>query len=151
MAEIVIEREYPHPVERVWRAVTDPELVPRWTATGRGGRPVGFEPVAGNRFRFVGRPTPGWDGVVECEVLDVEEPSRLRFSWVGGAGEAPTFVTYRLAPHAGGTRFTYEHVGFTGVGGFLMSRLLGRVRRRMLTVGLPPVLDDMAADGTPRP
>jgi uncharacterized protein YndB with AHSA1/START domain len=151
MAEIVIEREYPHPVERVWRAVTDPELVPRWTATGQGARPVGFEPVVGNRFRFVGKPTPGWDGVVECEVLDVEEPSRLRFSWVGGAGEAPTFVTYRLAPHAGGTRFTYEHVGFTGIGGFLMSRLLGRVRRRMLTVGLPAVLDEMAADGTPRP
>lgn len=101
--------------------------------------------MVGTRFRFVGKPVPGWDGVVDCEVLEVAEPSLLRFSWVGGAGEAPTRVTYRLAPHAGGTRFSYEHVGFTGIGGFLMVRLLGRVRRRMLTVGLPAVLDEVAA------
>jgi hypothetical protein len=31
-----------------------------------------------------------------------------------------TYVTYRLEPHAGGTRFTYEHTGFTGIGGFVM-------------------------------
>jgi len=149
MAEIRIECEYPYPVATVWRAVTDPELVPRWTATGQGGRPVGYAPVVGTRFQFVGKPVPGWNGVVDCEVLEVEEPSVLRFSWVGGAGEAPTFVTYRLAPHAGGTRFTYEHVGFTGIGGFAMSRILGRVRRKMLTVGLPAVLDAVA--GEPRP
>ena len=49
-----------------------------------------------------------------------------------------TEVTYRLEPHAGGTRFIYEHTGFTGVGGFFMAKLLGHVRRKMLTVGLPP-------------
>jgi hypothetical protein len=54
-----------------------------------------------------------------------------------------TEVTYRLEPHAGGTRFTYEHTGFTGVGGVFMAKLLGRVRRKMLTVGLPAVLDDL--------
>src|SRR3954447_291108 len=86
MAEIRIEREYPYPVATVWRAVTDPELVPRWTATGQGGRPVGYAPVVGTRFQFVGKPVPGWNGVVDCEVLEVEEPSVLRFSWVGGAG-----------------------------------------------------------------
>jgi uncharacterized protein YndB with AHSA1/START domain len=149
MAEIRIEREYPHPVATVWRAVTDPALVARWTATGQGARPVGYAPIVGTRFQFVGKPVPGWNGVVDCEVLEVEEPSVLRFSWVGGAGEAPTFVGYRLAPHAGGTRFTYEHVGFTGIGGFAMSRILGRVRRKMLTVGLPAVLDAMADE--PRP
>jgi uncharacterized protein YndB with AHSA1/START domain len=145
MTEIHIEREYPYPVATVWRAVTDPELVPRWTATGQGGRPVGYAPVVGTRFQFVGKPVPGWNGIVDCEVLEVEEPSVLRFSWVGGEGEAPTFVSYRLAPHGGGTRFSYEHVGFTGIGGFAMSRILGRVRRKMLTVGLPAVLDAVAA------
>ena len=54
-----------------------------------------------------------------------------------------TVVTYRLQNQAGGTRFTYEHTGFTGPGGFMMARLLGRVRRRMLTVGLPAVLADL--------
>ena len=41
----------------------------------------------------------------------------------------------------GGTRFTWRHTGFRGVGGFAMSTLLGNVRRRMLTEGVPPVLE----------
>ncbi len=32
-----------------------------------------------------------------------------------------------------------------------MSKLLGHVRRKMLRVGLPPVLDDLDQDGTLRP
>jgi hypothetical protein len=39
----------------------------------------------------------------------------------------------------------------TGVGGVLMSKLLGHVRRKMLRVGLPPVLDVLDQDGTLRP
>ena len=57
----------------------------------------------------------------------------------------------RLEPRAGGTRFTYEHTGFTGVGGLFMARLLGRVRTKMLSAGLPAVLADLADDGMPRP
>ena len=70
MSEIRIVREYPYPVEQVWNALTDPELIPRWTSTGRGGRPEGFVPVVGNRFRLIAKPTVGWRGIVDCEVLD---------------------------------------------------------------------------------
>jgi len=34
MTEIHIVCDYPHPPAKVWRAVTDPELIPLWTATG---------------------------------------------------------------------------------------------------------------------
>jgi uncharacterized protein YndB with AHSA1/START domain len=155
VSEIRIVHDYPQSPDKVWRAVTDPEFVRRWTATGRGGTPVGFIPEVGNKFQFVGKPVPGWRGTVDCEVLAVHEPSSLRYSWVGTEGEAPSYVTYHLEPHADGTRFTYEHTGFTGVGGFFMARLLGKVRTKMLTVGLPAVLGDMddsgtlRADGTP--
>jgi len=54
-----------------------------------------------------------------------------------------TEVAYRLEPLGNGTRFTFEHTGFTGIGGIFMAALLGRVRARMLTVGLRPVLDDL--------
>ncbi len=57
----------------------------------------------------------------------------------------------RLEPHAGGTRFTYDHTGFTGVGGVFLAKLLGHVRRKMLRVSLPPLLDDLDQDGTLRP
>jgi hypothetical protein len=39
----------------------------------------------------------------------------------------------------------------TGVGGVFMSKLLGHARRKMLRVGLPPVLDSLDQDGTLRP
>ncbi|MFI5930712.1 SRPBCC domain-containing protein [Actinoplanes sp. NPDC051494] len=142
MSEFRITRDYPHPIERVWRVLTDPELVPRWTTTGRGGRPEGFAPVAGTTFRFVAEPVAGWRGVVDCEVLEVGAPALLRYSWIGDEGAAPSFVAYRLRPIPGGTRFTWEHTGFTGVGGFFMGRLLRSVRATMLTVALPSVLDD---------
>jgi len=151
MSHIRIVRDYPHPPARVWRAVTDPALIPLWTATGAGGRPDGFAPVVGTKFRFVAKPKPGWNGIVECEVLEVHEPSLLCYSWTGGDGGGTTEVVYRLQPHAGGTRFTYEHTGFTGVGGFFMAQLLGHVRRKMLTVGLPAMLADVDDQDMLRP
>ncbi|HEY6479272.1 MAG TPA: SRPBCC domain-containing protein [Streptosporangiaceae bacterium] len=151
MSDIRIVRDYPHSPAKVWRAVTDPALIPLWTATGAGGRPEGFATVAGTRFRFVAKPRPGWSGVVDCEVLAASEPSLLRYSWAGEGDADVTEVTYRLEPRDGGTRFTYTHTGFTGVGGAFMAALLGRVRRKMLTAGLPAVLDDLDEDGTLRP
>ena len=143
MSKIHIVRDYPHPPGKVWRAVTDPELIPLWTVTGQGGRPVGFAPVPGMRFQFVAKPRPGWRGIVDCEVLEAREPSWLRFSWAGEENGQPTHVTYRIEPHPGGTRFTFDHTGFTGAGGFFLAKLLGSVRRKMLTVGLSAVLDDL--------
>jgi uncharacterized protein YndB with AHSA1/START domain len=132
--------------------VTDTELVSLWTSTGRGGRPEGFSTVVGTHFRFVGKPIPGWRGIVECEVLEAHEPSLLRYSWVGDENGDTTLVTYRIEPQADGTRFTYEHTGFTGIGGFLTAKLvLGPVRKKMLDVGLPSVLNDIDEDGTVRP
>ena len=46
-------------------------------------------------------------------------------------------------------RFTFDHTGFTGPGGFFLAKLLGSVRRKMLTVGLPAVLDDLDGSGAP--
>ena len=145
MTEIKIVVTYPHPVELVWRAVTDPAVIPQWTATGRGGTPVGFEPVVGNEFRLIGRPMPGWDGIVRSEVLEVSPPSLLRYDWRGAEGDVPSQVSYALRSVEGGTEFTFLHTGFIGLANRLVARLvLTPVRRKMLTVGLPPVLDELA-------
>lgn len=146
MSEYRVVREYAYPVDEVWRVMTDPAYVGQWTTTGQGGRPEGFAATVGTRFRFVGRPTMGWRGVVDCEVLDVQAPHRLRYTWQGDPGGEITAVTYRLEPTPGGTRFTWEHTGFTGVHGMLMCKLLGNVRRKMLTEGVPPVLAALHAE-----
>jgi uncharacterized protein YndB with AHSA1/START domain len=143
MADITIVRDYPYPPLLVWRAMTDPELVARWTTTGRGGRPEGFEPQVGCQFRFVGKPVAGWDGIVRCEVIEVRAPHLLRYSWQGAEDGQATEVTYRVESHPGGTRLTYLHTGFAGIGGQIVSRLLGRVRRKMLNEGLSAVLSDL--------
>jgi hypothetical protein len=100
--------------------------------------------VVGTKFRFVAKPMPGWRGIVDCEVLEVTAPELLRYTWQGDEKGRPSYVAYRLEPHGSGTRFTWEHTGFTGLGGFFMCRLLRSVRVKMLTVALPAVLDDPA-------
>lgn len=141
MTEYTVTRDYPYPIEEVWAVLTEPEQVARWTTTGRGGRPEGFAAVPGTRFRFVGKPTMGWAGVVYCEVIAVDAPHSLHYTWKGDEeSDAVTDVTYLLEEVPGGTRFTWHHTGFTGVGGYAMSTLLGGVRKKMLTEGVPPVL-----------
>jgi hypothetical protein len=50
-------------------------------------------------------------------------------------------------PHGTGTRLTFEHTGFTGVGGFVVSKVLAPLRRKMLAAGLRGALEEMARDG----
>ena len=152
MSEMKIVREYAQPPEVVWKALTDPELVPLWTSTGQGGRPEGFKTEVGTKFRYIGKPFPGWDGIVRCEVLAVEELRLLRYDWRNKEADEPTVVTNHLEGlPGGGTRLTWEHTGFRGIEGKFMSTLLGRVRRKMLNEGLPAVLDDLDRHGNLRP
>jgi uncharacterized protein YndB with AHSA1/START domain len=144
MSKIHIVRDYPYPIATVWRALTDPQQIPRWTSTGAGGHPEGFSTEVGTHFRYVAKPMPGWNGIVNCVVLEVHEPTQLRYSWQDDGGGEITEVTYTLEPYGGGTRFTYDHTGFSGIGGFFMALLLGTVRRKMLTTGLPPALAELA-------
>ena len=141
-----LTREYPVPIELVWRSLTEAELVAAWTVTGRGGHPIGFRPIVATKFQFIGKPTPGWNGVVDCEVLEVEQPRWLRYSWRGGADDDVTIVTCALETTGTGTRLRWQHSGFTGVGGFIVARVLRSVRKKMLDVGLPRVLAQLARE-----
>jgi uncharacterized protein YndB with AHSA1/START domain len=151
MSEFHVTQEYSHSVEKLWQALTDPDLVPLWTSTGRGGRPEGFVAEVGNHFRFVGKPVPGWNGIVDCEVVAVEPPVMLRHTWKGDETE-PSMVTWRIERTASGCRLAYDHTGFHGIDGIVMSKfVLGPIRRRMLRTGLPPVLDAIDDSGRLRP
>ncbi len=146
MSDIRIVRDYPRTPAKVWRghrSIAGPAMV----GHGQGGRPVGFSAAVGTHFQLVGKPVIGWRGIVDCEVLEAREPSLLRYSWIGGEGEKPSYVTYRIEPLDGGTRFIFEHTGFTGPAGYFMAKLLSRVRTKMLTVGLPAGLDDLDDNG----
>jgi uncharacterized protein YndB with AHSA1/START domain len=147
MSDIRIVRDYPHPPAKVWRALTDSALIALW-----GMRPEGFAPVVGTRFKLIGKANPGWRGFVECEITEARAPSVLRYSWVGNEKDEPTRVSFILEPHAGGTRLTFEHTGFTGVGGFLLAKLMMEPGwKKMLGTTFPAVLADVDDEGNLRP
>jgi len=61
-----------------------------------------FRPIVGTRFTFRAEPQGDWNGVVECEVIRVDEPHCLAFTWSEAPHLAPTLVTFEL--HAFGTQ-----------------------------------------------
>ena len=101
---VVIERVYPHPAEKVWRALTEGPLIAQWLMKND------FEPVIGRKFQLRSEPVPQWDGIIDCEVLVVEPLKRLSYSW-GTLGLA-SVVLFTLTPAESGTHVRMEHSGF---------------------------------------
>ena len=99
MTDIRIVRDYPHPPPKVWRVLTDPALIARW-----GMRPEGFSTIPGTRFTFVAEPNRAWRGLIECELLEAHEPTRLRSTWVASEQGRPTYVSWSLEARGSGTR-----------------------------------------------
>ncbi len=137
MARSIRKRvHYPHPPERVWEALTSRESLAAWLM------PNDFAPRVGHRFNFRTDPAPGFDGVVHCEVLELETPRRMVWSWRGG--QIDTRVTFTLAPVAGGTELLFEQTGFEGVPAILTSFILQGGFGKMFDERLPAVLDRLA-------
>jgi uncharacterized protein YndB with AHSA1/START domain len=104
---ISFEFDLKHPPEKVWRALTDPELLGEWLLPLVEGK---LEP--GGRFMFRTRPQPGWDGTVNCRVLEIDPCKKLSYTWVVGHMGLDTVVTFTLAPTASGTRLSLVQSGF---------------------------------------
>jgi uncharacterized protein YndB with AHSA1/START domain len=104
---IRVDQFFPHPVERVWRVLTTPELMARWLM------PNDFLPRVGHRFTLQGKPVEAvnFSGIVDCEVLELRPLQRLRISW-HGANSFDSTVTWSLQPEGSGTRLLLEHTGF---------------------------------------
>jgi uncharacterized protein YndB with AHSA1/START domain len=101
---LVVEKEMPHPQERVWRALTQAPLIEAWLMSND------FQPVVGHRFTLRTAPVTNWNGVIDCEVLAVEPHSRLTYSW--GSMGLNTVVAWTLTPTHGGTHVRMEQSGF---------------------------------------
>ena len=102
---ISFEFDLAHPPEKVWRALTDPKLLSQWLLPA-----IGLELEPGALFRFETQPQPGWDGIVNCQMLDVEPHQMLRYKWT--VPFLDTEVTFRLAPTPNGTRLSLVQSGF---------------------------------------
>lgn len=134
-ADIDVTMTYPYPADRVWAALTSSEALSAWFM------PNDFKPAVGHRFTFRARPfrALGFDGTVRCEVLELDPPTRMVWSWAGG--NIDTTVTFTLEPTADGTRLRMHQVGFDGLGGQLTRRILTGGYPRILGQRLPAYLD----------
>jgi uncharacterized protein YndB with AHSA1/START domain len=106
---LVIDRQLPHAPAKVWRALTEGPLLTEWLMAND------FRPEVGHRFTFRSTPVAGWDGIIECEVLTVEPPSHIAYTW--GSLGLQTVVTFTLTATATGTQLRMEQSGFPAQGG----------------------------------
>ena len=95
-AIISVDQFIAAPVEAVWKAITEPDLLARWWVPGD------VAPTVGHTFTL---DMPGW-GDVPCEVLEVETPTRLVYSF------ADWTLEWRVVPEGTGTRLLLDHSGF---------------------------------------
>ena len=104
---ISFELDLHHAPEKVWRALTDPVLLAEWLLPV-----VELELEPGAAFTFRAQPQPGWDGVVNCRLLEIEAHRKLSYTWVVGDDWLDTIVTFTLSPTAVGTRLSLVQSGF---------------------------------------
>ena len=102
---VIVERDFPHPPEKLWRALTQPHLIEEWLMKND------FTPVIGHRFKLRGE----W-GELDCEVLAIEPNRTLAYRWDrlhdNAAFSVKSTVTFTLTPTGNGTHLRMEQVGF---------------------------------------
>ncbi|QHZ48507.1 metalloregulator ArsR/SmtB family transcription factor [Bacillus sp. NSP9.1] len=89
------------PIEKVWLALTDADTLAKWIM------PNDFKPVVGHQFQFRNEQ---WNLIIDSEVLEIDEPYKLSYTWVGGG--INTTVTWTLKHEEGKTSLHLEHTGF---------------------------------------
>lgn len=97
-------------IEKAWSALTDSSKLAEWITEND------FKPVVGHRFQFRHQPSEYWDGIVDGEVLIVEAPNRLSYSWA--TGDERHTVTWTLQDLGDGkVNLHLEQTGFSNAYG----------------------------------
>lgn len=106
LRDLKLDIFYPYSPERVWKAIANRRALAAWLMEND------FEPRVGHKFRFQAQPQQGVEGTIYCEVIELDEPRSLSYTWRGSFTCKPTIVTWRLLPVDGGTQLQLEHNGF---------------------------------------
>jgi uncharacterized protein YndB with AHSA1/START domain len=108
--DIVLDYDLDEAPEKVWRALTRPELVAAWLG------PNDIAPEVGRRFAV--EPSP--EKAVDCEVIEVDPERRLSYRWRESdehGGLVDSTVTFEVTPTPlGGSHLRLVHSGFRAAG-----------------------------------
>ena len=136
--DLSFEIVYPNRPEDVWHALTSSDALAGWLMEND------FAPRIGHKFHFRSKSRFGFNRVIPCEVLEVDEPRVLSYSW----GVKGSVVTFRLEPSVDGTRLRLEHKGLGGVRGIALAWVLSHGWRHKIDQRLPAVLTSIASHET---
>ncbi len=103
------------PPARVFRALTDPELLERWWGSGEAYRTFDWKVDlnVGGKWSCMTKDPAGRTSTVHGEYLEIDPPNRLVCTWrASWQNDFPTTITYELEPIPDGTRLTLTHTGF---------------------------------------
>ena len=103
--QVIIERTYNAPVEKVWQAITDPDQMKQWYLPIEDFRAeVGFETTFDHHA--LGRVFPHiW------KVTEVVPGERISYEWRYAGFPGNSRVTFELTADGDGTRITVTHTG----------------------------------------
>jgi uncharacterized protein YndB with AHSA1/START domain len=102
--DLVFERTFDAPREAVWKAFTDPELIPRWWGPHGTTTVVAEMDVRpGGKWRYLSSAPDRDDVAFYGEYLEVDPPSRYRWTFM--------FDVEGLGPQGGPETFILEDLG----------------------------------------
>jgi uncharacterized protein YndB with AHSA1/START domain len=104
---IVMDEYFSQPIDVVWRALTERSAIAFWLMENN------FEPRVGAMFTMKCPPGPGVRGWVDAQVIAIDPPRRMEWSWSVSDDEPPTTVVFELAEMPSGTRLILKHTGET--------------------------------------
>ncbi|MGG4268042.1 SRPBCC family protein [Peribacillus simplex] len=90
MAELSLDFQFTSSINKVWNALTDSDTLAKWIMEND------FKPVVGHRFQFRTQPTEWWSGIIDGEVLIVDAPNRLSYTWISGEEHTVTWTLQDL-------------------------------------------------------
>ncbi len=102
---LIIEQVFDAPLELVWRAITEKELMQKWYFDISD-----FELIEGYKFHFEG----GEEGkryTHQCEILEIVPQKKLKYSWKYKGHTGLSFVTFELFPIGEKTKLKLTHEG----------------------------------------
>ncbi|EPZ51639.1 SRPBCC family protein [Alicyclobacillus acidoterrestris] len=87
---LTLDFQYTTSIDKLWSALTDSSKLAKWITEND------FKPIVGYRFQFRMPPMNGWNGIIEGEVLIVEAPNRLSYTWESGEKHIVTWTLQDL-------------------------------------------------------
>jgi uncharacterized protein YndB with AHSA1/START domain len=102
--DLVFERTFDAPRDTVWKAFTDPTIIPRWW--GPHGTTTKVEELdvrPGGRWRFVSAAPDREDVAFYGEILEVDPPERFKWTFM--------FDVEGVGPAGGPETYTFEDLG----------------------------------------